>query len=153
MKNNLARIVFTSSFAAGAMMLANVASAQCDLYPIAISADSIASVDPGTEIKNIVEGTRAGDFAWLTWTGDQSDADLLASLTGSGNSYTYVNPTGSDDNTIAVGSLIVVQDNPPDGKRMRAALKDLAGVVLTVPVRGSPKPSASGTGPRVRPCR
>jgi len=116
------------------MMLANVASAQCDLYPIAISADSIASVDPGTEIKNIVEGTRAGDFAWLTWTGDQSDADLLASLTGSGNSYTYVNPTGSDDNTIAVGSLIVVQDNPPDGKRMRAALKDLAGVVLTVPV-------------------
>lgn len=116
------------------MMLANLASAQCDLYPIAISADTIASVDPGTEIKNIQEGASTGDFAWLTWTGDQSNTNLLASLTGSGNSYTYVNPTGSGDNTIAVDSLIVVKDNPPHGKRMRTALKDLAGVVLTVPV-------------------
>jgi hypothetical protein len=134
MKNNLPRIVFMSSFAAGAMMLVNVASAQCDLYPIAISADTIASVAPGTEIKHIREGASTGDFAWLTWTGVQSDADLLASLTGSGNSYTYVDPTGSGDNTMAVNSLIVVKDNPPDGKRMRTALKDLAGVVLTVPV-------------------
>jgi hypothetical protein len=134
MKNHLTRIVFTSSFAAGAMMLANVASAQCDLAPIAISANAIASVNPGTEIKNIHEGDRTGDFVWLTWTGSQSDADLLASLSPAGNSYTYVDPTGAGNDVIENGSLIAVKDNAPDGRRIHAALKDLAGDVVIVPV-------------------
>ena len=71
----------------------------CEFYPIALSADTVADVAPGTVLDDILNGAHPGNFGWLTWTGDPRVPTLVNSLTPPGDSDTYVNP---DDPSIFV---------------------------------------------------
>jgi len=45
----------------------------CELLPIAVHTDTLASLAPGANVDNIREGTGSGNFGWLRWT-DDTDA-------------------------------------------------------------------------------
>jgi len=115
-------------------MLANVARAQCDLYPIALFSQTLMNVAPGTEIGDILNGTQPGNFGWLTWAGSPSEQTLLHSLTGNGNSYTYVDPSDPNNNQIVVGGWIQGKPGVSNSKSVREALHTLEASVITVPV-------------------
>jgi hypothetical protein len=135
MKNKiLGRLTAISSLFAAIVMLANVARAQCDLYPIALSINSLTNVTPGSEVNDIFNGTTPGNFGWLTWAGSPSEPTLVTSLTAPGNSYTYVDPYNSANTTIKVGSWIQGCPGVSNSKSVRDALHNLEGMVITVPV-------------------
>jgi len=62
------------------------ANAGCELYPIALYAGTVANAQPGDILSDILNGGQAGNFGWLTWTGNNSTPSLIASLTPPGNS-------------------------------------------------------------------
>ena len=64
---NIIRVVSITFLAV--QMLAGIARAQCALYPIALSAQTLQNVAPGTFIQNIYNGAQPGNFGWLTWAG------------------------------------------------------------------------------------
>lgn len=132
--NLLRRYAFLSSMFASALMLVNVACAQCDLYPIALSVQTLANVAPGTEINDILNGTQPGNFGWLTWAGSPSEPTLVDSLTGLGNSYTYVNPLNRQNQPIYVGDWIQGKPGVSNSSGVRNALNVLEAGVITVPV-------------------
>jgi hypothetical protein len=128
------RFAFLGAAFAGILLWTNLASAQCDLYPIALSTQSLANVAPGTEVDDIFNGTQPGNFGWLSWTGDPSEPTLVTSLTAPGNSYTYVDPFNPANNQITVGSWIPGSPGVSNSKNVRDALHNLESIVITVPV-------------------
>jgi hypothetical protein len=135
MKNSLLRLcAFPFAQLAGALLLANVASAQCDLYPIALSSATLANVAPGTEIDDIFNGTQPGNFGWLTWAGSPDEPTIVASLTPPGDSYTYMDPFNAANNQIGVGSWIQGKPGVSNSKAVRDALHTLEDIVINVPV-------------------
>jgi len=115
-------------------MLAGIAHAQCELYPIALSAQTLQNVAPGTFVPNIFNGAQPGNFGWLTWAGSPSEPTLVASLTPPGNSYTYVNPANPSDNQVRVGDWVQGKPGVSNSKSVRNALDYLENGVITVPV-------------------
>ena len=69
----------------------------CELYPIALSAQTLSNAAPGTILSNIYNGTQPGNFGWLSWGGSPSEPTLVTSLTPPGDSSTYVNPDDPND--------------------------------------------------------
>lgn len=135
MKNNSAwRFTFLSSMIAGCLMMANAALAQCDLYPIALSSQTLENVAPGAVINDILNGVQPGNFGWLTWAGSPSEPTLVNSLTGSGNSYTYVNPFDATDHQINAGDWVEGKPGVSNGAEVRNALNALETGVITVPI-------------------
>ncbi|HBA83489.1 MAG TPA: hypothetical protein DCZ95_05275, partial [Verrucomicrobia bacterium] len=47
-------------------------AADCSLYPIALSSQTLTGVQPGTVVNNIMNGKQPGNFGWLTWAGSPS---------------------------------------------------------------------------------
>src|SRR5687767_2851984 len=83
------------------------ASAQiCQLYPIALSAQSIDGKSSGAVIDNIILGKSSGNFGWLTWAGSPSEPTLAGSLFPPGNSETYINPEDRNDRQVSIGDWI-----------------------------------------------
>ena len=128
------RFVFLSAILASVLTLSHVAYAQCDLYPIALSAQTLANATPGTEINDILNGTQAGNFGWLTWAGSPGEPALVNSLRGSGNSYTYVNPLTGQNGPIYAGDWIQGKPGVSNSSGVRNALNALETGVITVPV-------------------
>ena len=118
----------------GLLACAGVARAQCDLYPIALSADTLANVQPGTVLTNIFNGTQPGNFGWLTWTGSPKELALVYSLTPPGNSFTYVDPFNPGNNQVQVGSWVQGKPGVSNSESVRDALDNLESIVITVPV-------------------
>lgn len=106
----------------------------CNLYPIALHWDTVRGAKPGDLLKDILNGTRPGNFGWLTWTGDQSINALVRSLTPPGDSYTYINPDDPQDHTVSPGDWVYGRPGVADSRRVRAALDALKPLVITVPV-------------------
>src|SRR5688572_7947501 len=75
---------------------------ECALYPLALSSTALTNVSPGTALNDVLQGTQAGHFGWLTWAGSPSEPTLVASLTAPGNSPTFVNPDDSSDRQLSV---------------------------------------------------
>jgi hypothetical protein len=123
-----------SALALGLLALASVARAQCDLYPIALSVQSLANAQPGTVITNIFNGSQPGNFGWLTWAGSPSEPTLVSSLTPPGNSFTYVDPFNPANHQVQVGSWVQGKPGVSNGKSVRDALDNLESVIITVPV-------------------
>src|SRR5580700_5348549 len=119
MKTQLARFTLMSSLIAGVVLLANAASAQCELFPIALPAATLDQVEPGTEITNIVDGVNPEDFGWLSWTGSQTESDFLASITGTGDSYTYEDPVNIGNTVISSGNWVVAKTDVTDTRAVR----------------------------------
>jgi hypothetical protein len=131
------RIGMSVSLAALAVALLGVCPAQaqlCQLYPIALSAQSLTNVTPGTVVSNIWNGSQPGNFGWLSWTGDPGETTLLDSLTQPGDSTTYVNPDNTNDHTLLVGDWVSGKPGVSNSKHVRAALDTLEGVQIVVPV-------------------
>ncbi len=83
--------------------LFGVASETCELYPIALSAQTLAPLEMGDTIANMWNGAQPGNFGWLAWTSDTSEAALATSLTPPGNSDTYINPNNPNDRVVSGG--------------------------------------------------
>lgn len=132
MKNH--RLARCFSLFAGVLLLANVAAAQCDLYPIALSVQTLANVAPGTDITDILNGTQPGNFGWLTWTGSPSEPTLVTSLSGAGNSDNYINPTTGVNEPIVAGDWVQGKPGVSNSKAVRNALNALESEVINVPV-------------------
>jgi hypothetical protein len=106
----------------------------CDLYPIALHADTLAGAQPGDILTDILNGEQAGNFGWLTWTGSNSTPNLIASLTPPGNSDTYINPHNSSDHTVSVGDWVEGKPGVSNAKGVRDALDVLTMMDIVVPV-------------------
>ena len=135
MKNTLVRrFTILSSAFAGVLMLANAACAQCDLFPIALSSQTLADVAPGAEISDILNGTQPGNFGWLTWAGSPDEPTLVSSLAVPGNSSTYVNPDDASDHVVSVGDWVRGKPGISNSHEVRDALNDLEDYEIVVPV-------------------
>jgi hypothetical protein len=109
-------------------------STSCELYPIALYEGTLAGVQPGDTINNIMNGSQPGNFGWLTWTGSNSIKKLAASLTPPGNSYTYNNPYDDDDHTVSIGDWVEGRPGVSNSYNVRKALDLLIGETIVVPV-------------------
>lgn len=124
-----------AAIAAVSLLLAVSAQAQnCSLMPIALSAQTLAGVEPGTVLTNIWNGSQPGNFGWLSWTGDSGEPTLYESFLVPGDSNTYINPDDADDHEINTGDWITGKPGISNGKHVRAALDALIGVEIVVPI-------------------
>ena len=114
----------------------------CQVYPIAVSTESLVGKAPGTQISDILNGDGSGDFGWLAWTGNTDVSTLIASLTPPGDSSTYINPDNPADNVISIGDWMRARPGIANTRGVRAALDRLKQQDITVPVWDS----ATGTG-------
>jgi hypothetical protein len=105
-----------------------------ELYPIAVSKDSLTGVAVGDMVANIYNGVQPGNFGWLTWSGNSGAGALAASLVPPGNSSTYVNPQNSTDRIVSVGDWVRGNSGISNSKDVRAALENLKMLDITVPV-------------------
>jgi len=111
--------------------------ASCALYPIALSARTLAGVTRGAKIVGIASGTRPDHFGWLTWTGATSLSSLLVSLTPPGNSATYTTPNHPADHTLSPGDEVLGRPDTLSSSATRAisaTLATLSAQAITVPV-------------------
>ena len=123
-----------SALTLGILTLASTALGQCELYPIAISAQTLANVQDGTVIYDIYNGTQPGNFGWLSWAGSPDEPTLVASLSVPGNSSTYVNPGDANDHVVSVGDWVQGKPGVSNSHEVRDALNDLEDYEIVVPV-------------------
>jgi hypothetical protein len=132
------RIVSTlglCSFLSATLLLAGAARAQnCNVYPIALSAQTLSTAVPGTILTNIWNGSQPGNFGWLSWTGDPDEPTLINSLTQPGDSFTYINPDSQNDHQLTSGKWVSGKPGVSNGKHVRASLDALEGFTITVPI-------------------
>src|ERR1035437_9055717 len=96
--NNCFLAAALSALTLGILAVASPARSQgCDLYPIALSTQTLANVTEGTVIYDIFNGTQPGNFGWLSWAGSPDEPTLVRSLSGAGDRSTYVNPDNTND--------------------------------------------------------
>lgn len=107
---------------------------QCASYPIALSQASLSNAVPGTILSNIWNGAQPGNFGWLSWTGNPSESNLVASLTPPGNSSTYASPDNAADHELLVGSWVFGRPGVGNSAGARAALDALENLTVVVPV-------------------
>jgi hypothetical protein len=118
----------------GALMIAGAAQAQTNVYPIAVSTNVLSSANAGDVILDIFNGTQHGNFGWLTWTGDNSETALVASLTGAGNVSAYINPDDPSDNNLSVGDWVLGRPSASNSIGVRDALDALEDSEIMLPV-------------------
>jgi len=106
----------------------------CELYPIALHVDTLAGAQVGQEIRDILNGEGAGNFGWLSWTGNPNEPTLVRSLTPPGDSHTYVNPYAPGDHDLSAGDWVYGKPGVSNSGPVRAALDNLKAYTITVPV-------------------
>ncbi len=106
----------------------------CDLYPIALSSQTLANMQIGDVIPDILNGMQPGNFGWLTWAGSPSEKTLATSLTPPGDSITYINPDNPQNTRISIGDWIRGVPGVPNGRQVREALEGLKTIEIAVPV-------------------
>lgn len=111
-----------------------LAAQTCELFPIALSAATLANAEPGTVCTDILNGTGRGNFGWLSWTGNQGEPALAKSLTLAGDSYTYVNPLDSNDHQISTGDWVTGRSGVSNSRSVRDALDALKDQEIVVPI-------------------
>lgn len=119
-------------------------AASCELYPIALHESSLAGVQIGDMVTDILNGDQPGNFGWLTWNGDNSVPALVASLTMPGNSHIYLNPHDPTDHVVSIGDWVKGKPGMSNSKKIRNALDALIGENIIVPIWNS----SEGTGAR-----
>jgi hypothetical protein len=131
------RIVLSTAFGLLAATLFSCATARgqdCQVYPIALSLQTVANAAPGTILTNIWNGVQPGNFGWLSWTGDPGEPTLVDSLTSPGDSFTYVNPDYPIDHQLVAGKWVLGKPGVTNGKHVRAALNTLMSAQIVVPI-------------------
>src|SRR4029077_15118436 len=87
-----------------------------------------------------------GAFAWMTWTGAQDSAVLVASLTPPGDSSSYVNPLDPGDRVLSPGDWIRERGGVANSGEFRSVLDRLLTQDVILPVWDS----SVGQGSSVR---
>jgi Domain of unknown function (DUF5011)/HYR domain len=105
-----------------------------ELYPIAVSKDSLAGVAVGDVVANIYNGAKPGNFGWLSWSGNSSAGSLASSLVPPGTSKNYVNPNNPNDHVVSVGDWVRGDSGLSNSKNVRDAMDNLKLMDITVPV-------------------
>jgi hypothetical protein len=124
-----------SALILGALAVANSALGQgCDLYPIALSAQTLTNVQEGTVIHDIYNGTQPGNFGWLSWAGSPDEPTLVRSLSVPGDCNTYVNPDDATDHVVSVGDWVQGKPGVSNSEGVRDALDNLEDYEVVVPV-------------------
>ncbi|MCB0187360.1 MAG: hypothetical protein KDE31_23995, partial [Caldilineaceae bacterium] len=106
----------------------------CQLYPIALSQQTLAGAVPGDTLGDIWNGVQPGNFGWITWAGSPSAVTVENSLTPPGDSYAYVNPYDASDHMVSVGDWVQGSPGVSNSSGVRAALDELMTMDITVPV-------------------
>lgn len=114
----------------------------CELYPIALSQDTVDGALVGASLGDIWNGVQAGNFGWLTWQGAPNVPTLANSLTPPGDANTYVNPNDSSDRLINIGDWVQGSPGVSNASSVRDALDTLMTMDIYVPVWDQ----ATGTG-------
>jgi hypothetical protein len=127
----------------GVLGIIGSAQAQSNVYPIAVSATVVSSVNAGDTILSIFNGAEHGNFGWLTWTGDNSEAALVTSLTGAGNVSAYTNPDDPNDHDLSVGDWVMGKLGASNSIDIRNALDNLEDTDIMVPVWDAVRGSGS----------
>lgn len=117
----------------------------CELYPIALHANSLEGVAVGDIIQDIFNGAQPGNFGWLTWTGDNSIPSLVTSLTPPGDSNTYINARNLDDHTVSIGDWVQGRPGVANAILVRDALDRLRTIDIMVPVWDEVEGSGANT--------
>ncbi len=117
----------------------------CNLYPIALSAQSLEGMNYPSYISNILNGTQPGNFGWLSWTGDPSEPTLVTSLTPPGNSNTYINPNDPTDHTLSANDWVSGKPGVSNSSAVRQALDALKAIDIDVPVWDATKGNGNNT--------
>jgi uncharacterized repeat protein (TIGR01451 family) len=110
------------------------AASSCELYPIALHASTIQGVAPGSLLPDVFNGSQAGNFGWLTWTGANSVPSLITSLTPPGDSGAYTNPNNPADHTVSAGDQVQGRPGVANASEVRSALDTLKTRDVVVPV-------------------
>ncbi|CAG0931401.1 Collagenase ColH [Thermoflexales bacterium] len=106
----------------------------CNLYPIGLHTKTLAGVPVGSIVTDILNGTRQGNFGWLTWTGAQGVPTLVQSLTPPGDSHTYINPYDPTDHVVSIGDWVRSRPGVANSQSVREALDVLKTIDIIVPV-------------------
>ncbi|MBN1248387.1 MAG: VCBS repeat-containing protein [Anaerolineae bacterium] len=106
----------------------------CELYPIALHISTLEGVAEGEEVEDVYNGTKPGNFGWLSWTGDPSVPALVQSLTSHGDSDTYVNPHNPQDLVLSVRDWVPGRPGVSNAQAVRDALGNLRGHIIIVPI-------------------
>src|SRR5262245_33732187 len=133
-RKGLSRTSLMLSIAAVCAVTFSADAQPCELYPIALSVQTLSNSIPGSVLSDVFNGTRPGNFGWLTWAGGPSEPTLVASLTPPGDSSTYVNPDDASDRQISVGDWIQGKPGVANTRKIRDALERLQAIDITVPV-------------------
>ena len=148
--NNHLRLGAVAGLALGLLATTPLARSQgCELYPIALSAQTLANVQPGAAITDIFNGAQPGNFGWLSWAGSPSEPTLVNSLTVPGDSSTYVNPDDPNDHVVSVGDWVTGKPGVSNSRAVRDALDQLEDYEITVPVWDQARGQGSQTAYRV----
>lgn len=110
------------------------AAVTCNIYPIALSSQTLSGATPGVSLGDIWNGAQPGNFGWLTWAGSPDVPTLATSLTPPGNSNTYVNPYDSSDLWLTIGDWTQGSPGVSNASSVRAALDLLKTIDIVVPV-------------------
>jgi hypothetical protein len=133
-RKGLSRISLMLSIAAVCALTFGENAPSCDLYPIALGMQSLSNSIPGSVLSDVLNGTRPGNFGWVTWAGGPSEPTLVVSLTPPSDSSTYVNPDDASDRQLSVGDWIQGKPGVSNTKKIRDALERLQSIDITVPV-------------------
>ena len=134
LKSHSSRLAVIASIL-GIFAMASAAQAQTsNVFPIAVSADVVASANPGEVIMDISNGARHGNFGWLTWTGNNSESALVTSLTGSGNVSAFTNPDNFSDHDLSTGDWVLGKLGVSNSSGVRDALDNLEDSEIMLPV-------------------
>ncbi|MBU6399281.1 MAG: hypothetical protein KGS61_03100, partial [Verrucomicrobia bacterium] len=106
----------------------------CDLYPLALSWQTVAHLSAGATASNLCNGTAPGNFGWLSWTGAAGEPSLAASLIPPGNSQSYRNPDDPSDTAVHLGDWVSGKPGVANSQAVRKALEGLLGQPILVPV-------------------
>ena len=132
---NLRSFLTALALLGGFLAVAVPAQAQsCDLYPIALSTQSLVGATEGTVITDIFNGTQPGNFGWLTWAGSPDEPTLAQSLAVPGNCSTYINPSDPTDHDVSVGDWVRGKPGVSNSSTVRDALDNLEDYEIVVPV-------------------
>ena len=118
---------------------------QCSLYPIALHQQTLVGASSGDTLLDIYNGTQPGNFGWLTWTGDNSNGTLANSLTLPGDSNSYANPYDANDHVVSAGNWVEGRPGVSNSAAVTAALTDLQGHEIIVPVWSAARGKGANT--------
>ncbi len=122
----------------------------CDIYPIALPDTVIANAQPGAIISEMPRGTGAGNYSWLTWTGDPSAPTLAGSLVPPGNSQHYIDPDDGSDTRVDIGDWVQGAAGSMNASQVRSNLQGLLHQDIVVPAYDSSRGQGNNFDYRVK---